>query len=208
MDEDSKPRPGVVATPVADEHKATVEEVVPPDEVSTEALRKAESYIEAEEGATNRLSGWAGTVTTAILVVMTAFHLYAAYDIVPTEELRYIHVAFVLLLSFLLFPVALRYRNRIRWWDVIPALASVAIIVYALMGGDDFTDRATVPERWDVILGVIFIVLLLEATRRTTGPIMPVVAILFILYAMLGPHLPPPWTHRGYDAPRLVGHLF
>ena len=37
---------------------------------------------------------------------------------------------------------------------------------------------------------------------------MPVVAILFILYAMLGPHLPPPWTHRGYDFPRLVGHLF
>src|SRR3954465_7384680 len=207
MDQDRK-RPGEAVSPDPDEHKASVEEVVGPEEGSTEALRKAESYIEAEEGATNRLSGWAGTVTTAILVVMTAFHLYAAYDIVPTQELRYIHVAFVLLLSFLLFPVALRYRNRIRWWDAVPAVASADIIVYALMGGDDFTDRATVPERWDVILGVVFIVLLLEATRRTTGPIMPVVSILFILYAMLGPYLPPPWTHRGYDVARLVGHLF
>jgi TRAP transporter 4TM/12TM fusion protein len=55
---------------------------------------------------------------------------------------------------------------------------------------------------------VIFIVLLLEATRRTTGLIMPIVALLFIAYAMLGPYLPPPWTHRGYDLSRLVGHLF
>ncbi len=58
------------------------------------------------------------------------------------------------------------------------------------------------------MLGVIFIVLLLEATRRTTGWIMPAVAILFIAYAMAGPYLPPPWTHRGYDLSRLVGHLF
>src|SRR3954470_6748164 len=185
-----------------------LEAVVGPDEVSTEALRKAEHYVEAEEGAANRLVGAAGLLTTGIAVVMSAFHLWAAYDIVPTQKLRYIHVAFVLVLSYLLFPVAVRYRNRIRWWDVLPAIASVGIIAYALYGGDDFTDRATVPERWDVILGVVFIVLLLEATRRTTGPIMPVVSILFILYAMLGPHLPPPWTHRGYDFPRLVGHLF
>ena len=61
---------------------------------------------------------------------------------------------------------------------------------------------------FDVTLGVIFIVLLLEATRRTSGWIMPVVAILFIAYAMLGPYLPPPWTHRGYTFSRLVGHLF
>jgi TRAP transporter 4TM/12TM fusion protein len=179
-----------------------------PQAISTEALRKAESYIEAEEGATNRLAGWAGLVTTAIAVTMSAFHLWAAYDIVPTQELRYTHVAFVMLLSFLLFPVAARFRNRIRWWDVVPALVAVGIIAYAIQGGEDFTDRATVPERWDVILGVVFILLLLEATRRTTGPIMPVVAILFIAYAMAGPYLPEPWTHRGYGFSRLVGHLF
>src|SRR5918997_2918393 len=179
-----------------------------PAAITTEALRKAESYIEAEEGATNRLGGWAGRIATGIAVVMSLFHLYSAYFIVPTQELRYTHVAFVLLLSFLLFPVAARFRNRIRWWDVLPGVVAVATIAYALSGGEDFTDRATVPQRWDVIVGCVFIVLLLEATRRTTGPIMPVVAILFILYAMTGPYLPPPWTHRGYDLSRLVGHLF
>jgi TRAP transporter 4TM/12TM fusion protein len=176
--------------------------------ISDEALRKAEAYVEAEEGATNRLSGIAGYIVTGIAVSMTLFQLYAAYDIVPTQPLRYIHVAFVMVLAFLLFPVAVRFRNHIRWFDVLAAAAAVAILGYALWGGEDFTDRATVPDRLDVVLGVIFIVLLLEATRRTTGLIMPIVALLFIAYAMLGPYLPPPWTHRGYDLSRLVGHLF
>src|ERR1700694_1406286 len=176
--------------------------------VSEERLRKAEAYIEAEEGVVNRLSGWAGTIVTSIAVAMTLFHLYAAYDIVPTQPLRYTHVAFVMVLCFLMIPVAVRFRDRIRWWDVVAAAASVAILIYAIWGGEDFTDRATSPNRLDVTLGVIFIVLLLEATRRTSGWIMPFVGILFIVYAMAGPHLPPPWTHRGYDISRLVGHLF
>jgi TRAP transporter 4TM/12TM fusion protein len=176
--------------------------------ISDEALRKAEEFIEQEEGAANRLFGVAATVVTAIAIAMSLFHLYAAYDIVPTQPLRYTHVAFVLVLSFLLFPVARRFRNRIQWWDVIAAAVCVAILVYAIVGGEDFTDRATSPDRLDVVLGVTFIVLLLEATRRTTGWIMPLVALLFIAYAMAGPHLPPPWTHRGYDLSRLVGHLF
>ena len=176
--------------------------------VSEAQLRKAEAYVEAEEGVVNRLSGWAGIAVTAIAVTMTLFHLYAAYDIVPTQPLRYTHVAFVMVLCFLSFPLAERFRNRIRWWDVAAAAASVAILVYAIWGGEEFTDRATSPTRLDVTLGVIFIILLLEATRRTSGWIMPFVGLLFIAYAMLGPHLPPPWTHRGYDLSRLVGHLF
>src|SRR5829696_2741229 len=176
--------------------------------ISDEALHRAEAFIEADEGAANRLMGWAGRVSTTIAVTMSLFHLYAAYAIVPTQELRYTHVAFTLVLSFLLFPLATRFRNRVRWWDIIPGIVAVATIVYALWGGEDFTDRATAPDRWDVIVGIVFIVLLLEATRRTTGAIMPVVSLLFIAYAMLGPYLPAPWTHRGYDVARLVGHLF
>jgi len=176
--------------------------------VSDDALQKAEAFVEAEEGATNRLFGWAGTTVTAIAVVMSLFHLYAAYSIVPTQELRYVHVAFTLLLSFLLFPLTARFRNHIRWWDVVPGILAMATIAYALAGGDDFTDRATVPDVWDVTVGLIFIVLILEATRRATGPIMPVVSLFFIAYAMFGPYLPAPWTHRGYDLSRLVGHLF
>jgi len=177
-----------------------------PDEL--EGLHKAEAYVEQEEGLTNRLSGWAGTIVTTIAVAMSLFHLYAAYEIVPTQELRYTHVAFVLVLCFLLFPMAQRFRNRIQWWDVLMGAAAVGILLYAIVGGEDFTDRATLPTRLDVVLGVIFIALLIEASRRTIGPIVPIIALLFIAYALAGPYLPPPWNHRGYGFDALVGHLF
>jgi TRAP transporter 4TM/12TM fusion protein len=180
----------------------------PLEAVDEAALREAEKFIEAEEGAVNRMGGWIGKAIATVAIVMSLFHLYAAYAIVPTQELRYGHVGFTLFLTFLLFPIAARFRDRIRWWDVILSLLSVAAIVYALSGGDDFTDRATLPDQQDWIIGMVFIVLLLEATRRSTGIVMPIVSVLFVAYALLGPHLPAPWTHRGYDLHRLVGHLY
>ncbi len=176
--------------------------------LDADTQRKVEEYIEQEEGAANRLSGWSGYLITALAVIMTLFHLYAAYDIVPTQELRPIHVGFVLLLTFLLFPIAARFRDRIRWWDVLTALIGIGTIWYLLQGGEDLTDRATLPNQTDMMVGAVFILLVLEATRRTTGWIMPVVAIFFILYALCGPYLPAPWTHKGYDLDRLVGHLY
>ncbi|PWB65238.1 MAG: C4-dicarboxylate ABC transporter permease, partial [Bradyrhizobiaceae bacterium] len=185
--------------------------------ISAEALKQAEHYIEAEEGATNRLSGMAGTIVMTIAVVMSLFHLYTAiagawpfrdFPIIATQPLRYTHVAFVLVLTFLLFPLAARYRDRIRWWDVALGAAGAGILVYAIMGGEDFTDRATLPNNLDIVLGVIFIALLIEATRRTIGWIVPAVALAFIAYALFGDYLPPPWNHRGYDFGQLVGHLF
>jgi TRAP transporter 4TM/12TM fusion protein len=182
-----------------------------------DAFKKAEVYIEAEEGALNRLSGFAGTAVMSVAVAMSLFHLYAAvagawpfrdFPIIPTQPLRYAHVAFVLILSFLLFPMLRRFRDRIRWWDILFGVAGAAILLYAIEGGEDFTDRATLPNRLDIILGLIFIVLLLEATRRTTGWIVPAVAVGFIIYAYFGPYFPQPWTHRGFDLGQLVGHLF
>ncbi len=176
--------------------------------VTDEALKKAEEFIEAEEGATNRLAGMIGTLVTGLAVVMTLFHLYAAYSIVPTQTLRPVHVGFVLVLIFLLFPIHPRFRNRIRVWDVVPAIASIAVIYYLIQGGDDLTDRASLPNQTDVVFGILFVVLVLEAARRGNGWIMPFICVMFIAYAMAGPFLPAPWTHRGYDVARLIGHLY
>src|SRR5882757_7249473 len=185
--------------------------------ISEDRLRKAEAYVEAEDGVVNRLVGWAGTLVTSIAVTMSLFHLYAAiagawpftdFPIITTQPLRYAHVAFVMMLCFLVFPMSARFRNHIRWWDVVAGVTGAAILIYAIEGGEEFTDRATMPTQLDVVLGVVFIVLLLEATRRTTGWIVPFVALVFMAYAMAGPYLPQPWTHRGYDVSQLVGHLF
>jgi TRAP transporter 4TM/12TM fusion protein len=177
-------------------------------QISDEALREAEKYIEAEEGATNRLAGFLGRFTVAAAVVMSLFHLYAAYAIVPTQQLRMIHVGFVLFLVFLLFPISRRFRHRVLWWDWIAVALSLLVIGYGLVGGDDFTDRSTIPSNLDMAFGIILTLLVLEAARRGTGWIMPFVCVLFVAYAMLGPYLGEPWTHRGYDISRLVGHMY
>ena len=106
--------------------------------------------------------------------------------------LRPAHVGLVLLLCFLLFPVAHRFRDRIRWWDYLLAGLSAGTILYVLSQGAYFGDRATMPTTTDYLVGVLFVVLLLEGTRRATGMIMPGVAIVFLLYAIFGNHLPPP----------------
>jgi TRAP transporter 4TM/12TM fusion protein len=191
-------------TPDKPGHSSTTEPVV----VSEEARLKAEEFIEAEEGAANKLKGWLAVTVTALAFVMSVFHLYTAYAIVPTQTLRPVHVGFVLFLSFLVFPIAKRFRHRIMWWDWLAAALSVGIVVYLIMGGDDFTDRNTSPAPWDIAFGIALIVLVLEAMRRTNGWIMPIITCSFLAYALLGPWLPAPWTHKGYEVGRLVGVMY
>src|SRR3954471_14493681 len=179
-----------------------------PNAVSEEALKKAESFIEEEEGAANKLGGALGWFVVFFAVVMSAFHLYTAYGIVATQTLRPVHVAFVLSLSFLLFPVARKFRHRVMWWDWALALLSIAVTVYLLQGGDDFTDRNTSPEPWDIFFGVALIAMVMEDMRRTNGWIMPAITAAFIAYALFGAYLPQPWTHKGYEVGRLVGHMY
>jgi TRAP transporter 4TM/12TM fusion protein len=176
--------------------------------VTDEGLKKAEEFIEEEEGAVSRFRGWLAGVTTTLLVVMSLFHLYAAVEIVPAQVLRPVHVGFVLLLVFLLFPIAPRFRNRLMAWDVVLAILGVATIVYLLAGGDDFWDRNVVPSRPDVFFGVAFVLLVLEACRRTTGWIVFGVVVAFLAYAFAGPWLPGQWTHRGYDISSMSGFLY
>src|SRR5436305_9513618 len=188
-----------------DPHRVSVSEAAA---VTDEGLAKAEEYIEQEEGAANKFRGAMAVFVTLVAVAMSVFHLYAAAWIVPTQTLRYIHVAFVLFLCFLVFPIAPRFRHRVMWWDWIAAVVAVAIAVYAIWGGDDFTDRNTSPEDWDIVFGVALIVLVMEAMRRTNGWLMPVITSSFIAYALAGPWLPAPWTHKGYDVDRLVGVMY
>jgi len=176
--------------------------------VSEEARLKAEQFIEAEEGAANKLKGWLNIFVVAVAFVMSVFHLYTAYGIVPTQSLRPIHVGFVLFLCFLMFPVAARFRHRIMWWDWLIAAMSIAVVVYLIQGGDDFTDRNTMPNSWDIVFGIALMAMVLEAMRRTNGWIMPFITSCFILYALFGAYLPAPWTHKGYEVGRLVGVMY
>ena len=177
-------------------------------EIDAGALKKAEEYVEQEEGAVHRFKGWWGAALFFIAVGMSIFHLYTAYGVITTTTLRYAHVAFILFLSFTMFPMFASGRNRFSAFDLVLGILSVGAMAYAIGSGDAFLDRSTAPSTADLVLGVATILLVLEAARRTTGWIMPVVVIAFLAYAMVGPWLPAPWTHRGYDIGRLVGTMY
>ncbi len=187
-----------------EEKKRNDQEVV----ISEEALKEAEKYIEEEEGPSRRLTGRMDVFITVVAVVMSLVHLYAAIGVIMTQVLRGIHVMLVLFLSFLVFPSFKRYKNRIIWYDFVLALLSIVPIVYMLVDFDQFIYRSVIPDFWDKFLGIILILLILEATRRTTGLIMPGIVLAFLVYAFIGPMLPSPWTHRGYDIDRIVGHMY
>src|SRR4030043_464397 len=178
--------------------------------ISEEALKEAEKYIEEEEGPSRRLSGKMEGFVTVVAVVMSLFHLYAAspFGVIMTQVLRGIHVMLVLFLSFLVFPSFKRFKNRIIWYDFVLALLGIVVIVYMLIDFDQFIYRSVTPNFWDKLFGIILILLILEASRRTTGLIMVGVVVAFLVYAFYGHLLPNPWTHRGNDIDRIVGHMY
>jgi TRAP transporter 4TM/12TM fusion protein len=176
--------------------------------LDAQAAAAVDKLIEAEEGAANRLAGWRASFISTVAILVSLFHLYAAYDVVSAQVLRPAHVGAVLFLALLLFPMARRFRDGVRWWDWLLAAASLGVTGYILWQGQDLGERAVTPTRADYLVGVVLVLLLLEATRRATGIIMPLVAIAFLLYALYGQHLPRPWTHRGYRADDLVAHLY
>ncbi len=176
--------------------------------ITEERLKKAEAYIEEEEGPSRRLVGRMDTFITAVAVVMSLIHLYAAVGIIMTQILRGIHVMFALFLIFLVFPSLKRFRNRILWYDYLLSVLSVACIVYTFLDFEEFIYRSVTPTILDLFFGSLLIFLVLEATRRTTSWILPCVVGSFLVYAYVGPWLPAPWTHRGYGMERLVGHMY
>jgi TRAP transporter 4TM/12TM fusion protein len=102
-----------------------------------------------------------------------------------------------------------------RWGGAIDLLWVVAALVglgWPIAQGDAFWYRATSPTGGDLVAGVLALLVVIEATRRTTGWALPLVTVAFLIYALAGPALVSLGltgiAHRGYDLPRLVGSLY
>jgi TRAP transporter 4TM/12TM fusion protein len=102
--------------------------------------------------------------------------------------------------------------KKIRVWgriyDFILAILVTLSCMYVYLTFDEFILRAGAPNRYDIILGIVLIVMVLEITRRTVGYPLFIVAIAFIAYGLYGNHLPGILTHRGYTVGRLVNQMF
>jgi TRAP-type uncharacterized transport system fused permease subunit len=137
------------------------------ESLTEEQKKKIEELIEEEEGVTRKVKGFWNITITVLAVAMSAFAIYSTIVPVTTQILRGVHVAFLLALSFLFYPMAKRFKGKISIIDIILALASIACILYMLLDFEEFIYRAVTPELWDKIFGIAFILLVLEATRAS-----------------------------------------
>ncbi|MFT3808966.1 MAG: TRAP transporter fused permease subunit [Micropepsaceae bacterium] len=112
--------------------------------------------------------------------------------------------------GFVLTPLAAAWRPLGRWrpeaW-IFAALA-IAATVYLSTEIEHYKTRPTRPTPDEVALGAVLMLLVLEATRRAVGWILPFIAILFLLYAWFGAAMPEPFDHRGFSLNRIVGQNF
>ena len=163
-----------------------------------------------KESAYRPLEGIFHRVVALIAVAFSIFQLYtASFGLLPAQIQRSIHLAFVLLLVFLLYPVLKSMRQtRIPWYDILLALLGAYAALYITMNFDGLVDRAGAFTSTDIFVGAIGIFMVLEACRRVVGIPILVIAIAFITYAFLGPYMPGFLNHRGYSFRRVVGHLF
>ena len=144
--------------------------------------------------------GRSGVLVAAGAAALSLYALYWVVAIVPAEFYR----ASFLLASLIL--TAFVFGPRFSGLPV--AAAAIFSLGYFLWQGDSILYRAASPTALDIAAAFVAFAAVLEATRRSTGWILPGVAIGFFAYAFAGPWLPGALAHRGYDAPRLAGSLF
>jgi TRAP transporter 4TM/12TM fusion protein len=178
-----------------------------------DAEQLAEEY-EAEKPG-RRLHGVPALIVTVACAALSVYAIYWVLNPVPAQRYRTSFLAVALALTFLTYRGWGRRkegeeRERPGITDWLLAAASVVALGYTLVNFDEFVRRAAQPNDLDILFGVATIALVLEATRRTVGWILPSVVLGFLLYAYFGGELPVTWdiSHAGYGIPRIVGQTY
>jgi TRAP transporter 4TM/12TM fusion protein len=156
-------------------------------------------------------TGSQSRVTSVLAFALAAYALYWAVAYVETHSYRISFLLLVLLITFLSNGASKRTRLTMFLNAGLIVLSLVALL-WPLVDLDAFVHRAATPTTTDIVLGIVTIGLVLEATRRTSGWVLPITALLFLAYGYYGPLLDRVGldlvAHRGYSIGRLVGTLY
>ncbi|NMC67790.1 MAG: TRAP transporter permease [Spirochaetales bacterium] len=179
-------------------------------DTNNEELQKVLEKVDKESTHRN-LSGFAGKVVFVICIVLSLFQILNIFNIfrIDAHQTRAVHLAFILLLVYLLYPVSKKSnRTKISIIDLILGLFSFCCMFYIIIFYKQLVMRAGITYTADLIIGGIAILLILEAARRIIGLPMVIIAIIFILYAFFGESMPNLIAHRNVTVKQLVNHLF
>ncbi|VDC24459.1 TRAP transporter permease [Pseudogemmobacter humi] len=161
----------------------------------------------------------AGIIAAVALFALSVFHYYTAgFGLLREVTHRAVHMSFVLSLIFLVFgarkanyrlcPASALRPAGIPLYDwILMAIAAVTTL-YVPWVFSELAFRVGNPSTLDLAMGTGLIVVLLEATRRAMGWPLPVIAVIMILYAMYGRHMPGLLVHPGASWASVVNHLY
>ncbi|MFV0497544.1 MAG: TRAP transporter permease [Candidatus Fimivivens sp.] len=175
---------------------------VKPEDIDLSTLDKESAY--------RTFTGWQSHIITAILVCFTTFQLYASiFQRVPQQQVRYIHLGFAIALAFWLYPASVKFnRTKLNVVDLLLGSTFLGVVAYCVLNYAELLKRAGRFNDMDVYVGILAIVLIIEACRRVVGVPIIVIATFFIFYARFGAYMPGFLRHRGYSWKRIVTHLF
>ncbi|HEY9040087.1 MAG TPA: TRAP transporter permease [Roseovarius sp.] len=146
--------------------------------------------------------------------IFGTFYLYIIWDLVaalPPTALTYVFAAAMLLLTVLTLPIKGRGvpGSKVALRDWVFAILGAGFSLYLVVFFRDvFITNVGSPRPQEYMMGLIAIVMTLEATRRTMGPTLAFIGVFCIIYAMLGPYMPGIMGHRGYNILRIINHLY
>ena len=147
-----------------------------------------------------RLSGWQYRIVAGLAIAASLFHLYTAYfGLFAAMYQRSFHWMLMGSIIFLLYPASKnRPSGKIDIWDWCFAGLLMIGCLNILLNYQDIAIREGMATTSDVVLGTIMVILVIEATRRTVGWPLPIVAIFSLVYAVSGPYLPGMFAHGGF----------
>ncbi|BCO25261.1 hypothetical protein MIZ03_0121 [Rhodoferax lithotrophicus] len=164
-----------------------------------------------EHGKKRSLSGFSARLLMLFALLFSSFQLVIAADLVALSSLpiRAIHISFLILLTFILYPGFKKSSlSSVAWYDWLLGLGGFAIGFYHLIFEAEVIQNSGDPSSTEIVLGTLMIVLVFEGTRRVMGLALPIVCGLFLAYGLLGQYLPGDLGHRGYDFSAIVNQLF
>lgn len=164
-----------------------------------------------EEGGKKReLKGPWQYIVTALCLSLAVFQLYAAGSgLVDDKVVVSVHLAFIMALIFLLFPAAKHLKSSAPTvLDIALAAAAFWCSIYVAVFAEKINGQMGIPTSSDLIFGSVCIVLVLEGARRAIGKAMPIVAIVFLVYALAGRSIPGVFRHAGFTVKKIVKLLY
>jgi len=186
------------------------------DEIEKEAEEgKIDKNLEEEiltelEGQRNFKSGPLYWLIALIAFSWSVYQLYVSYFPVNSTIVRSIHLAFAIVLAFLIYPVAKKpkFLQNIQIWDWVLAVVGGLGAAYIAI---DYVGLSNRPGDYlfrDIAIGVVFMIILLEAGRRVIGIALSIVAIVFLMYDKFGQYLPELISHKGASVEKIMAQMY